>query len=577
VEFPIKRVIYRLAERSLLGNLGQVYVGANQMLEARGFHQHPLRVRQTPQSPAAAGAPAPAAPAYPPSATPNPYAPGGPLSSSAPPPPTAYAGDSYAEPAPQLHNPSSTMADAGMPMPQGTWAGADAGGLPGPAAAIAWPSGMNPSRLLDALSQVSAPAAAPAQPVYSDSQLATDMASALDALAQGRQINTWIPPANLALAGQMFDTLYQDHRLHEAFRPLLRRLQYPVMKTALSDPSFFTSPSHPVRNLVHDVFGMVSSLDSPSPQDIKRLTDLIEHLTRQFEVDSERFAIPEARAPSVNETEAEQFLAEQKQRMADHRARTLKMVRRLVAQELKIRTADRDVPEGLMPLLLSGFGPMLAVNALRGGVSGTPWKESIDLLERMLDSISSSGTSPNERHLAEQADIIINITERLTTIGLDPEKVQRLVGALVDHYDELARNRGRRAVAAQKPAAPPPEKSKEELQEKAVREARQALSAILMVGSWFQVWDATNSQQRWLKLHAYFPTIDAVVFDDFMGENHLKLNASNLIRDFIKGLSAPVDPSAAVQRALKLLEPLVDMLPPASEAPVWQPATETMH
>ena len=56
-------------------------------------------------------------------------------------------------------------------------------------------------------------------------------------------------------------------------RPLLRRLQFPVMKTALADPDFFGNAQHPVRSLVHEIFDMLSSADAASDEEIRRLAE----------------------------------------------------------------------------------------------------------------------------------------------------------------------------------------------------------------------------------------------------------------------------------------------------------------
>lgn len=500
VEFPIKRVIYRLAERSLVGNLGQVYSGANQMLESRGYSairgMRPAR-------------PAPAAPAKP---------------------------------------VLDRLARGG---------------------AAAWPSGLSATRLLEGLVAASAQTVDAANS-YTDAQLAAEIGGALDAMAQGRPYDGWVQPGNIALAGQMFETLYQDRQLSDSLRPLLRRLQYPVMKTALADARFFTDVQHPVRQLVHEVFDMLTSADSASEAEIARLSELIDELLRQFQVGSEQLGRPEGRAPAVAEADADKFLAELKERQAAQRTRTLEKVRRLVAQELKLRTLARSVPESLMPLLLSGFGPLLSVNLLRGGIQGLPWQDSTQLLDRLLDSIEPQRL-PHQHQSVQETEIVNGITERLIGIGLPHDKVQKLVGALLEVYQAQALDQAVQPVVGINAGPAQAARVTPEMQD--AMTAQQALAAVLVPGSWFQVWDAPNRQRRWLKLSAYLPGRDAVVFDDFTGEHQLRIHASSLIRDLVAGHSAPVDPNPAVQRSITLLAPLLAMLPASAEPAAWAPKT----
>lgn len=102
--------------------------------------------------------------------------------------------------------------------------------------------------------------------------------------------------------------------------------------------------------------------------------------------------------------------------------------------------------------------------------------------------------------------------------------------------------------------------------------ARHALTTVLSIGSWFQVWDASHDQRRWLKLHGYFPAQDAIVFTDFLGENNLKIRIGPFTHDLIAGRSAPVDPNPTVRRALGLLPPIAAEFPASDDKPQWAPA-----
>jgi hypothetical protein len=524
VDFPVKRVIYRLAEQALLSNLKQVYVGANQMLAARVYE--PRKGRSPGQK---AGAAAERRPSARPGELPGP---GG------------------ADPGPAGGFPDSA--------PQGSVAPAGAGG--GPASPVEWPAGLSAQRLLAGLS--SAAGVEFPQKAYNDAQLATEMASALNALSHGRPSDSWIPAPNLVLAGRLFDTLYQDRLLTDEARPVLHRLQYPVMKTALADPEFFRAPYHPVRQLVHDVFEMLASIAKPQADDIHKLSELIDNVLKDFEVDAERLGKTENRAPAVSDEDASKFLADQESRMAAHTSRSLEKVRRLVAMELQLRTSPRAVPDVVRPLLLSGFGPMLVHSMLNGGTEGLPWKSGMALLDRMLDSLDpSKSLSPAIRETSAAA-IKLEISQRLLDLGMPNGKVQRLLAGLIDAYRLLASDQ----------AVPLDTRSAED---RAKSASRQALTTILMPGSWFQVWDASHSQKRWLKLRTYAPAHETVLFEDFLGEKTLRIRSTALLHDLVAGRSAPVDPNPTVRRALTLLEPLAADLPMPEEMPLWSTLAPT--
>lgn len=564
-DFQIKLVIYRLFEQTVVGHLGEVFTGANRMLSDYGFQ--PARgdrsTRKGPMPPAGAPGAGAGSPGAAGGGGEMPGMPGMPGMPDAGPAGAAMAGD------------------LGAPFGPGGWPGA-AGGQPfsGAAEAFAgalggdgaaampgsnpvWGSGLDYGRLLEALSRHAAGGAPSA--VYTDAELAGEMAETLHGLSQGRSVPSWMPAQNLALVGRMFDTLYRDPRLPGPLKPVLGRLQYPVMKAALADPKFFQDPSHPVRGLVRDVFDMLSSARGARPTDVARLEELIDNLLREFDVDPSRFSRTQEALHPVGEADAEAFLLQQTEHLQEHRKQVLQKVRRLVAQELQLRTMGRRIPDPVMPLLLSGFGPMLAVQFLRGGADCTEWKESIELLEQLLDSLvpGSDDELPTDR-VARESGIIASITTRLISIGVNEEKTENLVAGLVQAYRELS------MLAAV--ATPPPQAKPEEDAARHLNLARQALSVILMPGCWFKVWDATNEQLRWLKLASHHAEADSVVFTDFSGENHLRIRTLALVNDLLEGRSEPVDPDAVVQKSLKLLGPLAAEAAACKDGPVWMQA-----
>jgi hypothetical protein len=449
----------------------------------------------------------------------------------------------------------------------------------------AWGAGMDVNRLMEALSRPSG--TAPAASVYTDAELAGEMAETLHALAQGRSFRSWMPAQNLALVGRMFDNLYRDPRLPGPLKPVLGRLQYPVMKAALADNEFFEKPDHPVRVLVNDVFEMLTGARGARPADVKRLEELIENVLREFDVDPSRFSRMQQPPRTLSDGEADKFLNQQSDRLWDHRRKILQKVRRLVAQELQLRTVGRRVPQSVMPLLLSGFGPMLAVQFMRGGADCTEWHESIELLEELLDSLQPGQQTQGAERESRQSGIEAALSTRLISVGVAESKVQDLLAGLVLAYQEMAEDGFAAAsvgsavdidltdVGGGEELMPPPApEPRRDVEAENLAIAEQALTVILTSGTWFKVWDVTKSEQRWLKLSQYYGAQDIVVFTDFSGQNLMRMRAMALVNDLLHQRSEPVDPDIVVQKSLKLLGPLATAAALCEEVPQWMPAGE---
>lgn len=63
------------------------------------------------------------------------------------------------------------------------------------------------------------------------------------------------------LVGSLFDQILSDPKVAPQMARQIGRLQVPVLRTALGDPSFFSSRRHPVRRLVNRLASLASALD----------------------------------------------------------------------------------------------------------------------------------------------------------------------------------------------------------------------------------------------------------------------------------------------------------------------------
>ncbi|HUS24923.1 MAG TPA: DUF1631 family protein [Candidatus Binatia bacterium] len=574
VEFPIKLVIYKLFDRVVVSNLGRVFSGANHMLAEHGIE--PRRPERKPK---------PAPNAYVPGGTPaGAVAPGGAqMSGSAGTPLSGafqtMAGDlrsDYLATAMQPWLGTTAPAARGGWMPAGAGTGspgntAGGPGAPSPVAAGQMPPGGAPMGYV---------------PPYDNAQLATEMLGVMQAVGRGQPVSSWMPAQNLALVSRMFDDLYSDPRLPEAARPVLGQLQFPAMKVALSDPSFFSNPRHPVRTLVNDVFEAAAGVRSGHGADFSQLEQLIRELLARFDVAPEQLRQARDKAQPVSEPEAEQFLQQQQQRLDAQRKQLKEKVRRIVAQELRLHIGERQLPRSVMPVLLSGFAPLMATHYLRGGAESSGWQSTLALLDDLLHSFDADALRAPGR-AEKEAAMVSAVTQRFLHAGLSEEKVNRFTSALLEFYLTLGRDDAAGAARMTPPAesvAAPAEVSAPRGSERevwpapaaahtsavaatvtatkaasppaapvAAAEIDRAVPLLLRAGEWFKVWEATARHCRWLKLSSLHPRVDAIVFEDFGAQNFLKMRMSAFVADLGAGRSAPVDPDPATQQLVKLL------------------------
>ncbi|MGB0218253.1 MAG: DUF1631 family protein [Sinimarinibacterium flocculans] len=531
VDFPIKLVIYKLFDRVVIGRLSEVFVGANQLLAVHGIEPRtdgPAQARK----PAAQsfGRPSPGA------------APGVPSWANGLDQSTlgAFSGPAYGGGSPQMAGGSSS-----------------AGGSPAP-----WPS------------QPGGWGAAAVQGSYGDAMLSQEIAQILGAYAQGRapQAPNWLPPENVALVARMFDGFYRDARLPDHLKPMLSRLQLPVMKAALSDRRFFVDPQHPARRTVNDLFEMLlqfgTAESAPQPQMISELQGLIDAVSRSFNLDPEKLRAHQSEP--VDERTADSFLREQEELQQKKNRARVERVRRVVSHELKRRIGERRLPPGVMRLMLSGFGPLLCLDYIRNGIDGASWTQTMQLVDRVIDSLQPSRGSTAERAAAE-AEIVAHISRRLANIGFSDARLEEVLSGLLQAYLELADNDdeaifedaqdGTLRVSVPEAA---PAMSLELSPEK---ELQGLLSILLVPGGWFTVWEPATQTKHWVRVKGYYPVQNAVMFGHYMEERFLRIRASAFATDLIEGRASPIDPSPELQAAVARVAELP--FERGSDALVW--------
>jgi hypothetical protein len=526
VDFPIKLVIYKLFDRVVVGRLSEVFVGANQLLAVHGIEPRadsPMPSNRTPPT-------------------------GGAMRARSAPSVPAWAGDldqttigAFSAPAPGT--PAVPMAGNAAAV------FGSAAGVQGSAQGGYW----------------GAPAGAAAAS-YTDAVLSQDISQILGAYAQGRapQAPSWLPPENVALVARMFDGFYRDARMPEHLKPMLARLQMPVMKAALADRRFFSDPQHPARRTVNDLFEMLlqfgTAETAPQPRMVSELQGLIDAVSQTFNLDPDRLRA--SQTDPVDERTAESFLREQEDLQQKKNRARVERVRRVVSHELKRRIGERKLPPGVTRLMLSGFGPLLCLDYIRNGIEGASWNQTMRLVDRVLASLQPVQRSTAER-VAEEAEIVASISRRLAGIGFSEQRLEEILSGLLQAYLELAGSQpppdahdddelpsagdaGPIVLRIGVPEQPPAEV----LALSPEKELQGLLSILLVPGGWFTVWEPAAQTKHWVRVKGYYPVQNAVMFGHYMEERFLRIRASAFATDLVEGRAAPIDPSPELQTAI---------------------------
>lgn len=548
VELGIELVIYKLFDRLVIGELGELYAKVLHLLKQHGVEARAL----APVVPAPAGAaPSPIAP---PTAAPGPHpafqqpgppgavpvgAPGIPTPAVAPAP--AAAGGSAGPVIGPAALPGWSQAIASM-------AGSFAGGF-GPVAGLttahaAGAGGVTPldpqtMSVLRELEDADRPRSG-----YDNARLAADLAAA----ARGRPIAGWAPGQAAAyvqrtgLVGQMFNDILADPHLPETLRSPFDRLRLSVIKTALKDSQFIADPAHPVRSLVNELAGIAAAARTAETESLRRIERLVDEIRSQFEIAAETLQTPGDDTRPMPADDAERFVAQQAAQGEVRRLAMIRKVRRIVTEELQLRTLGLALPLDVRPLIYSAWAPMMSVHLLRSGPESAEWRGGLDLLEAVLAAIDPvQGTGPD----AQERDALLQrLRASFSGVGLAATRIDGVLAGLSRTLDALASARTSATAAASPPPAPPAAPA-------APPDARALLDQLIVPGAWFRLFDHDRQCSRWLKAVALYPGMDCAAFAEFNGKNTLLVKSGVLVDDLAAQRAEPLDVSPATRRMLQ--------------------------
>ncbi len=115
------------------------------------------------------------------------------------------------------------------------------------------------------------------------------------------------------VVGSLFDQILSDTRVPPQMARQIARLQLPVLRVALADPSFFSSRKHPVRRFVNRIASLACAFDDfdegPGQQFLARVRDLVQEIIEgdfdQVDVYAAKLTLLEAFIEQQNEDDVQ--------------------------------------------------------------------------------------------------------------------------------------------------------------------------------------------------------------------------------------------------------------------------------
>ncbi|MEI7447523.1 MAG: DUF1631 family protein, partial [Burkholderiales bacterium] len=263
-----------------------------------------------------------------------------------------------------------------------------------------------------------------------------------------------------------------------AIRKLLRRLEAPMLRLALSDPIFLDSSQHPGRRLVDMIEQCAIATDDRGRFEDPKLERLLNRVVDRVaaEVDGdptvlernarliERLLVPlrEARRRRVERLQ-QAFEARESVRTARWRAE----------HALAERLGRRSVPASVHALLDAGWLQHMILAEIRGGGRAEAAAPAIETIERLVGALSGADA---EAIAAARRAVRTEIEPVMCTIGIEADRTEACLRALEEALDAAGRGE-----------PPPADTPLVDPEADAPTDAQLAFARRLRIGDWWHV------------------------------------------------------------------------------------------
>ncbi len=238
------------------------------------------------------------------------------------------------------------------------------------------------------------------------------------------------------LVGMIFEYMLSDEHLPDNVKAVLSYLHTPFLKIAFLDKEFFVQPQHPSRVLLNALAETgskwVSGDGTSQFKAFPKIKGVVRRILMEFDNDITLIDDLLAEVREFNKkVEKNVQLLEQRAAEKAEGEDKLRNVKRLVNKTVKGRIDGKKLPSPIIVLLLHPWSEYLTFSLLRHGEESEDWKNCLDIMDKILWSITPKTTKEDKDALVVMQEVITDeLQHAFNTIGYDQAKANKLLNAL---------------------------------------------------------------------------------------------------------------------------------------------------
>jgi hypothetical protein len=244
----------------------------------------------------------------------------------------------------------------------------------------------------------------------------------------------------IEVVGSLFDQILSDNRVPPQMARQIARLQLPVLRVALADPSFFSSRRHPVRRFVNRIASLACAYDDFADGPGRELLDRVRALVQEIvDGDFDQLELYTAKLAELEMFSAQQAQSEVERHGAaasllDSKESELRVQQRYMAQ-LQGALGPVPMPAFLRDFLTQVWSQSLVTVARREGPTSEAAQRFRVTGRQLVMSVQPKG-SPQQRQkfLMQLPQLMKDLREGLDLIGWPQEAQQQFFSQLMPSH-----------------------------------------------------------------------------------------------------------------------------------------------
>ncbi|MFM8900343.1 MAG: DUF1631 family protein [Burkholderiales bacterium] len=244
------------------------------------------------------------------------------------------------------------------------------------------------------------------------------------------------------VVGSLFDHILSDNRVPPQMARQIARLQLPVLRIALADPTFFSSRKHPVRRFVNKMASMACAYEEfdegPGQKFLSRVRELVQELVEGD------FDQVDLYATKLNELEA--FVAQlthddvqahnSAAALLENKESELRIQQRYMLQ-LQSALTPIQLPTFLRDFLSQVWSQALVLTSRRDGINSELAKRMRLVGRDLVMSVQPKGSLPmRKKFLMQLPTLMKDLNEGLRLVGWPEDAQKQFFAQLLPAHSE---------------------------------------------------------------------------------------------------------------------------------------------